>query len=459
MKRSVIAANNKRYFETIGYQFVNYADFDFNILKNIMYITRAGKGARLSYSDCIIMADTETSKSDKIEDNHICAWTLSIRAFNINICTLYGHKPSEFIYTLEQLRSVLSGDRILIYFHNLSYDWIFCEKFLFSAFGLPIHQLNTKPFYPIFIQFENGIELRDSYILSQKSLERWANDLDVEHKKAVGCWDYNKIRNQDYIFTAEELTYIEFDTLAGVECLQKTMDNLHKHIYSMPYTATGIVREEVRKRGRLNRAHDRFIKKVMPYDLQMIAQNYVYHGGYTHCNRDTVNWIWDSSDGDNISAFDFASSYPFVMLTEKYPAEKFIKLKDKILNPYFILEHKEDTAFIFKFVAYNIRIKDNVVMPVFQYSKCTKTINVVLDNGRILYADYAEIWLTEIDLMLILQQYNIEKGACFEVYAAVKDYLPRWYTDYVFELFQAKTLLKGGDAVDYSIAKAKLNSL
>ena len=48
------------------------------------------------------------------------------------------------------------------------------------------------------------------------------------------------------------------------------------------------------------------------------------------------------------------------------------------------------------------------------------------------------------------------------VYLAVeyaeKDYLPRWFTDYVFECFTAKTMLKGGDPVAYALAKAKVNS-
>ena len=69
---------------------------------------------RGSINDCIIMADTETSKAKVNEwyydkklrikyvpvDNYVVAWTLSIRAFDTNIVTLYGHRPSEFITCL-----------------------------------------------------------------------------------------------------------------------------------------------------------------------------------------------------------------------------------------------------------------------------------------------------------------------------------------------------------------------
>ena len=59
------------------------------------------------------------------------------------------------------------------------------------------------------LKFDNGIILKDSLILAQCKLEKWANDLNVHHKKAVGSWDYDLIRHQDHQFTDEELHYIE----------------------------------------------------------------------------------------------------------------------------------------------------------------------------------------------------------------------------------------------------------
>ena len=98
-------------------------------------------------------------------------------------------------------------------------------------------------------------------------------------------------------------------------------------------------------------------------------------------------------------------------------------------------------------------------MPALQKSKLKKGVNIVEDNGRILCAAYTEIWLNETDLSVIMQQYDYEKAICVNVKASKKDYLPRWFTDYIFETFKEKTQLKGGDAVLYSISKAKLNSL
>lgn len=98
-------------------------------------------------------------------------------------------------------------------------------------------------------------------------------------------------------------------------------------------------------------------------------------------------------------------------------------------------------------------------MPTLQKSKCIKTVNDIVDNGRILCARYVEIYLNEIDLGVIANQYDYDKAICAEVEYARKEYLPRWFTDYIFKCFEDKTKLKGGDKVLYSIAKAKLNSL
>ena len=443
----------------IKYQLIKFDLFDYSILSNIMYSKRPGKGNNDSWSDAIIMADTETSKKYKKKEwhNHIVAWTISIRAFGVNLVTLYGHTPDEFTDCVERLRENIEGDHFIIYFHNLPYDYTFLRKFLFEKFGTPEKQLNIKPHYPLFINFCNGIQLRDSLMLAQRKLEKWAEDLDVEHKKSVGLWEYNKIRKQTDIFTQNELTYIEHDTLAGVECIDKMLHGLgKKHIYAMPYTATGIPREEVFKRGSVAGAKNLFDRIFLTFDQYKKLEK-VFHGGYTHANRHLI----DETVQGLISCYDFASSYPFVLCSEKYPMEKFTKLDDCKLKT--IVESKDSTAFMFKLILIRPRLKNDFLpMPVLQKSKCVKTINEVEDNGRILCADYVEIYLNEMDAAIIYEQYDFDGDICVEVEAAHKSYLPRWFTDYIFELFSDKCRLKKTekeDPVSYALAKAKLNSL
>lgn len=450
------------------YVMCHHTEYNYGILHNILNIRRAGQGKNESYNQAIIMIDTETSKKDKsiVGENHVVAWTISIRAFDRNMCTLWGHKPSTLVDTILTIHNTMEGDNTIIYCHNWSYDYVFLRKFLFEKMGHPSSSLNTKAHYPVNMRWDNGIQIRDSLILAQRSLDKWAKDMKVEHQKAVGKWDYDKIRNQDEEFTKEELEYIEHDTLAGVECIQKTKDALNKRIYAIPLTATGIPREEVQKRGKENRAHDR-CEKMLPDDyFEQLLLETVYHGGYAHANRHYINVTFRATrlpDGSwdvktLIKCKDFASSYPYQMLTMRAPAEKFTSTDD--CNIQFILDNSEKYAYIFKLILYKVKLKDDFVsMPTLQLSKCTKVVNPVLDNGRILCASYIEIYLNEIDLSIIASQYTAERHICTDVRFAYKDYLPRWFTNYVFELFADKCKLKGGDPVLYALAKAKLNSL
>ena len=462
----LIHKDYEKKIQSVDYKFCHYKQFDYNLLKYIWYLHSRGLSDHTSFNDVIIMADTETSKKKpdiydakakkqkyKTFENHVVCWTISIRAYHHNIVTLYGRKPSKMIETLQRIHEHMNGMKTVVYFHNLSYDHIFIRKFAYELWGNPVRQLNVKSQYPINIEYANGIIIKDSLILAQRKLEKWAEDLDVEHKKAVGLWDYDKIRNQDTPLSVDELEYIEHDTLAGVECLDKTLEALGKNIVSIPMTATGIPREQTRKRGK-KQAHDFFSKIAL--DLEQYQKfTQIFHGGYTHGNRHYIDTLINWSP---VICRDFASSYPYIMTAFKFPMEKFTKIGNCEAKD--ILDNKEDYAFAFKFIAVNIKLKsDAEPMPALQFSKAIKTVNVILDNGRILAANYVEIYLSEWDLAVIAEQYTWQRHLCVDVEMAEKGYLPRWFTDYVFESFRNKTFLKGGDAVLYSIAKALVNSL
>ena len=441
-----------------GYIFSYWRDFDFSRLSCISYVLRAGSKNKESYNDCIIMGDTETSKKDPeaIAENHVVAWTISIRAYRTNICTLWGHRPDTMTECIDKIHNLLEGDKTIIYFHNLPYDYVFLRRFWFEQWGTPDHQLNIKPHYPLFVTFANGIIFKDSLILAQRSLDKWAKDMNVEHLKASGKWDYNKMRGQVEEFTTNELEYIEHDTLAGVECIDSLRYILKKHIYSIPYTATGIPREECRKRGSKNRARDLFKRHAADWNQYLKLEN-VFHGGYTHANRHFIDRTITEAEDGLVQCYDFASSYPYCMIAEKFPMEKFHAISAR--KPEQIIKQAERYAFMFRFIASKIRLKDDFQsMPALQFSKCIKTVNAITDNGRILCAGYIEIFLSEQDLIVICEQYDYDVGACIDVEVAEKDYLPKWFRDYIYELFHDKTTLKGGDPVLYALAKAKLNS-
>ena len=443
------------YLSSHDYVMSHWKDFDFELFRYIQ--VRKRTTGKSTFLNCIIMADTETSrKRNGSDDNHVCAWSIAFRAFGRNICTLWGQSPREFPEMLEKFRQTVEGDEIFIYWHNMSYDWVFLRKFMFERFGFPVNQLNTKPLYPLYIKFGNGITFKDSLILAQRGLEKWAKDLQVEHQKAVGRWDYDRIRTQHETFSKDELLYIENDVLAGVECIDTTMSQIGKNIGSIPYTATGIVRGELRDISSRNRGRDWFLRiQNEEYHVQEILE-LCFHGGYTHPNR---YWV-----GEVISAIckDFSSSYPFEILVRKFPAEKFWKVNPKYADKITILRNMDDYAFIFKVKCTGVDLKNlRDPMPTLLYStKKLKSLNAIIDNGRVMRADFIECYMNEIDFYEFLTHYNYDEDSLeiSDCWCAAKDYLPKWFTDYVFDRYKLKCELKHIDKVLYAIEKAKLNS-
>lgn len=465
MKRTQVKGIYQEYWSRIPYQLIRWDEWDYSHLKKIMWERPAGRGNKKTFNDVIIGIDTETSKTkinEKKADgswipvpNIIVGWTISLRSYGRNLVTLWGRRPDDMIECMDRIHNGMAGHRTLMYCHNYSYDYQFLRLFMFSKWGHPKSQLNTKSHYPIHMEFANGIQIRDSLILAQRNLDKWAKDLDVDHKKAMGSWDYGKFRTQSTELSTDELHYMENDTLALVECLDATRIMLHKHVYSMPYTATGIPREDVRKKGKMHNAHERFLSRSLTADQQHKMEE-TYHGGFTHANRHYIN---QCIDYEPVIAYDFASSYPYCMLAEKMPMEKFTPLNKPLYIPD-ILKLKDKYAIMFTLIARDVMVKDDFIsMPYLQMSKCYRTVNAIPDNGRILKAAYVEIPLTETDLEIIADQYDFGSHVCIDIEWSAKDYLPDWFRNYVFQCFTDKTKLKGGDPVAYNIAKAKVNSL
>ena len=447
----------KEYIESIPYKRQYWDKFDYSILEHIIIRKKHGMGKK-TYADCIIMADTETSKPhDHIDkhDNHIVCWSLSIRAFKKNIVTLIGRKPSDFAKMLLKIREHIRSDEIYLYIFNLPYDWVFLRKFLFVEMGHPETQLNVKPLYPLDLKFKNGFIFKDALMLAQKKLEKWANDLDVEHKKAVGSWDYLKIRDQNTDLSDDEWTYSEFDTLAGVECIDKMLEMLGKTISSIPLTATGIVRNDCRDISKANHSRDKWFLKLQPaeYSMQLIFEN-LFTGGFTHNNR---YYIYEINPAE---CKDIASSYPFNSLAQKFPGEKFFKWDNRgnEITPDIVFKNS-DYAFVLKMTAINVRLKNpRDPMPFLSKAKSQVVVNDVLDNGRILKCDLVETYYNEIDLKMFCDRYKYDKIIISDCYVSFKEYLPKWLRDYIFERFRLKTELKGIDPLNYMLEKGKLNS-
>ena len=284
-------------------------------------------------------------------------------------------------------------------------------------------------------------------------MEVLANNLKSHNiKKMVGDLDYNLIRNSKTPISKEELKYCENDVLIVTSYIDEQI-NEFGNIEKIPLTQTGKVRRYVRKQCFQNKEYKYFIKELTIEKPEYLLLKNAFAGGFTHCNAMYTNKICK-----NVTSYDFTSSYPTVLISEKYPMSKGKEVNVnseseliKLIKNYCVLVDLQFTNIKTSFMYEQI----------ISYSKCRNVKNPLINNGRIVQADTLTITCTDIDFLNIKDFYkwdNMKIGLC---YIYKKDYLPKEFVKTILHLYKSKTELKGidGKEVEYLHSKELLNSL
>lgn len=363
--------------------------------------------------------------------------------FSFNDNVYYGRELLDFKNVLNDLPK---DCEIIIWVHNLSYEFHFLDNFLEwkNVFARSPH----KPMKCVSKEFPN-IEFRCSYMLTRLSLESWGKQ--IGFNKKVGYLDYDKMRTPLTKLSKKELIYGKDDCLVVYYGIINYLKE-YKTVRNIPLTQTGTVRRVVKDKLMKDRTYKRNIKKLIPYNAEeyrMLLN--IFSGGYTHANRYRSGIVQSGL----IEHYDFASSYPSVMVCEKYPLTSWIQRYDvKIPSK----KEMDKYAFILKLKFTDIKCE--TFNTYIQASKADGK-NFEYDNGRVISASELTIWVTELDYQTIRESYTWKKVEVIEKYRSVKKYLPKPLIEYVLELYNNKTTLKGiADMEDlYMQSKQYINSL
>ena len=370
--------------------------------------------------------------------------------FAIEENVIIGRTWNDFLYFCKKLYDFLNLKEryIIVYVHNLSYEFQFiCKWFNW------VDIFADSERKPIKAMTDSHFIFKCSYRLSGYSLEVLANNLKSHNiKKMVGDLDYNLIRNSKTPISKEELKYCENDVLIVTSYIDEQI-NEFGNIEKIPLTQTGKVRRYVRKQCFQNKEYQYFIKELTIEKPEYMLLKNAFMGGFTHCNAMYTNKICQ-----NVTSYDFTSSYPTVLISEKYPMSKgkevYITTETELLNlikNYCVLVDLQFT-----------NIKSNFLYEqIISYSKCRNVKNPLINNGRIVQADTLTITCTDIDFLNIKDFYkwdNVKIGLC---YIYEKNYLPKEFIKTILHLYKSKTELKGvdGKEVEYLHSKELLNSL
>lgn len=421
-------------------------------LKNIKVIKGKKKKAETSYLNLACSFDIEVS-SFYTEDNKKRA-TMYVYAFGIDKYVKTGRTWDEFLNDINFLIKYFNlslSKRLIIYVHNLGYEFQFIRK-LFTWSEV----FSNEERRPIYAITTDGIEFRCSYYLSNLSLEKVGENLnDKNIKKLVGYLDYDKIRTSTTPLTDKEIEYVTYDVkvvLAYINSLIKSEGN----ITNIPLTSTGFVRKYCRKiclNGDKNGSYRSLMKELT---LTPEIYNYLklaYSGGFTHASA----W-WVMKKVNNVHSYDFTSSYVAQLVSKKYPMSRFIEITDKV-NERNIDKFIDKFACLFELTLYDV---ENTFMyeSYISKSKCVEVDSPITDNGRIDKSKMLKVVITEIDYKIIKQVYSFSHMKIGKFFVAIKDFLPKKFIFAMLNLYKDKTELKGvnGKEEEYLKAKGQLNA-
>ena len=472
----------------------DYKTFPFEIFTNAPLRQKAGKTLdKVSYYDLACSFDIESTTIKDAEKPYafMYQWQFAIEdyvfmgktweeyqellnilhiIFNINI-----YKEKKIINDKEE--EILKGVSLPIYIFNLSYEFQFMQHFI----GELIQPLFTDIYEPLIVPTVSGFTFRCAYRLTNKTLEKFTKGF--PHAKLAGDLDYDIIRtpvldDPKNGLTDLELAYCYCDVKGLNEALRDRLTKDKQYnIATIPLTSTGYVRKDCQRSMRKDpKARAKFLDTRLDPHLYSLCR-LAFRGGNTHSN---AAWTGRTLGTGNefphvetgiIHHKDITSSYPWQILTKGFPRSAFkeieqwrnIKFKGHDLQKVFnkIRSLSKNFCLLMSIRLIDIKYKGSCGVPYLAKAKTmTRTQDAGLvqeDNGRIYSAPYAKIVCTEIDLLLILEQYSISELVFIEAWQSKKGLLPYELRRVCLDYYKKKTILKGSEdeAEQYEYARSK----
>ena len=464
-------------------------EFIYTNKTNYQWENDQDRKTKLYYSENICAMDIETTsyKDGNKKIPLMYAWSLGI-----GNQIIYGREFSELDLFFQQLQKELdlsTKNRLICYIHNLSFEFQFLQANGFKF----IHTFAKNKRKPFTALSEYGIEFRDSYILSGEKLETMANNL-TEHKikKLIGNLDYSLVRHSGTPLTNKELQYLENDVQILLYYIEEQV-SIYGDINKVPLTNTQRVKKYIREKCYPTTSRAKvFTEKYDPNnDKGITYQQWKENSEKWNDKRNFSQWIYNLKLTDetyslikranrggyvttqtryknkiikNVVSYDLNSSYPSVMVSEKYPVSNGINVTKRVQDTdyFFHLLDLKDVGLIFDITFYDLVLKPNST-PYLTESKCFdyNKDNSDIDEDKVIYSEKVSTTITDIDFKIINQVYNystLEIGICYRFRMG---YLPKELITSVLDLYQNKTELKDikEEEKNYINSKSMLNSI
>lgn len=433
--------------------------------KKIRYYATADKfldgeiireGKKEYYADFMTF-DIETTNIKRLQQSVMYLW-----AIHFNKRTYFGRTWKEFrklCYYINQHAKA----KVVCYIQNASFEFQFFRGVL--DFGDDnVFLLDQRK---VLRATYGMIEFRCSYLLTNMSLGLFLDTMKVKNPKLK--YNYSKYR-----YPWSKLHWIDYrynanDVIGLYQALRKYIFDINgDNLITTPMTSTGYVRRDIKKvlKEQYNQEH---LRRIQPDMTLLTFLREAFRGGDTHLNRYYYGQVLPvhvpgckQNVNARVKSKDIKSSYPTVMKCCSFPMTPFSHvghiteetLKRKISSG--------KRALIMRVAIYNIELRDNDFgAPYLSFSKCRNAQNYILDNGRILEADYLETTITDVDYRILRDIYTWKVGDFIIVdsYQSTYSKLPECVQTEIMTYFYNKEMLKKSDPELYMKSKNKLNSI
>lgn len=379
---------------------------------------------------------------------------------------LYRH-TFELYERLDAIVEASSNYVPVICCHNLAFDMYGLSQWLNRHEVRVLAKSARKPisFTVMNESGKPGLVIWDTLIFTQQSLERMGND--CGYAKGVGEWDYNLIRTPETPLTPAEVDYSKRDIYTLLAYLgwwiRRNPDIEPSKLALNVVTKTGVVRErrKVRYQNAKGIGRKQNIGRYWLYqnrlqqpktDDELYTMQACTRGGFTFCSSANASVPFNlHGTSMRIFAFDATSQHPAQMVSHVYP-EGFHEASSRVLTMAFELvqlvslqrvldkwENPFNVAFNACFEFTNLRPKEGSifardgVLPLASarykpaefvdedngdasahemnradLAYVDSVENAVCAFGKIVSAEKARLWITELTAWEIVQCYDFD---------------------------------------------------
>lgn len=445
-------------------------------LGDITNVSRGGRGRnKCEYYNyaCAFDIETTTIRAGELdykggEDTppvafpYLFQWNIYGRVVMVRT---YDEAADVFAWIVKYFR--LAKNRRLVFFvHNLNYEYMFCRDIwdidVKASFAVDMR-------HPVTVITNDGLMFRDSYKLTNMSLETLTRDFSHFFIKDKELIDYSVLRTPYSPLEPNTLIYSALDVLSLSEAITNYLDGHGEAIYTNCPTSTSFNRKGLKSDAGIHikfkteeqRAYIRTLERQkIDADIFKLLSRCA-RGGNTHHNRKYTGQILYK-----LLHIDICSSYPTQLVCKPiYPLGVWRKLDAGA--PVEDIEYFERNGYctMFDVVLINARLKPGVAVPYISVSKMVivKGTNLnMTDNGRYMYGlEQIKISVLGMEWPIIKAQYDFDDAIILGGYFTNKGYLPDIVRRFIMKLYAQKTELKNVEnkEVEYLISKQNLNSI